>query len=99
MTNEELQKLEESKRRVFKRMFGDRYGVRLIELRLWINDDGREFGQVNFSICETMTAMEIGEMCRKMAKWLDGELYGTVNIDYTDEISPVIEMMVEIRLP
>ena len=95
MTKEELSKLEESKRRVFKRTFGDRYGVNLVELRLWENKDGRELGQINCTIGETMTALEIGEMCRKMANWLGGELYGTVNIDYADEESPSIEMMVE----
>ena len=98
MTNEDLQKLEESKRRVFKRTFGDEYGVNLVELRLWKNNDGRELGQINCTICETMTAMEIGEMCRKMAKWLGGELYGTVNLDYSDETSPSIEMMAEREL-
>ena len=95
MTKEELSKLEESKRRVFKRTFGDKYGVNLVGLQLWVNNDGRELGQINCTIGETMTALEIGEMCRKMAKWLGGELYGTVNIDYTDEESPSIEMMVE----
>ena len=95
MTKEELSKLEESKRRVFKRTFGDKYGVNLVGLQLWVNKDGRELGQINCTIGETMTALEIGEMCRKMAKWLGGELYGTVNIDYTDEESPSIEMMVE----
>ena len=91
----DLDKLQISKRRVFKRTFGDRYGVNLVGLQLWVNNDGRELGQINCTIGETMTALEIGEMCRKMANWLGGELYGTVNIDYTDEESLSIEMMVE----
>ena len=95
MIREYLMKFEGSKRRVFKRTFGDKYGVNLVGLQLWVNKDGRELGQINCTIGETMTALEIGEMCRKMAKWLGGELYGTVNIDYTDEESPSIEMMVE----
>ena len=41
-----------------------------------------------------MIAEEIGMMCENMAMWVGGELYGTVNLDFSGS-SPILEMVVE----
>ena len=43
-----------------------------------------------------MTALDIQVVCEKIAKWLGGELYGTVNLDFSGS-SPSLEMMVEFQ--
>ena len=43
-----------------------------------------------------MTALDIQVVCVKIAKWLGGELYGTVNLDFSGD-EPSLEMMVEFQ--
>lgn len=41
----ELQELVEKKRKLFKRVFGDKYWLRLLELKIWDNKDGRTLAE------------------------------------------------------
>lgn len=80
----------------FKRMFGDKYSLVLLDFNYWDEKDGRIFGEVSFCFCEQMTALEIRSICEEIAEWMGGELYGTVNIDFSGS-TPSLEMMVEVH--
>lgn len=84
----------EKKKKLFNRVFGLKYSLKLLEMQAWDNKDGRELAEVSFIFGELMTALDIQVVCEKIAKWLGGELYGTVNLDFSGT-SPSLEMMVE----
>lgn len=65
-------------------------------MRTWVNKDGRNLAMVLFEFGELMTALDIQVVCEKIAKWLGGELYGTVNLDFSGD-EPSLEMMVEFQ--
>ena len=82
--------------KLFNRVFGKKYSLTLIEMKAWDNKDGRNLAMVSFEFGELMTVLDIQVVCEKIAKWLGGELYGTVNLDFSgDRIS--LEMMVEFQ--
>ena len=71
-----------------------KYSLKLMGMQAWDNKDGRELAEVSFMFGELMTALDIQVVCEKIAKWLGGELYGTVNLDFSGS-SPSLEMMIE----
>lgn len=77
-------------------MFGDKYSLELLDLKCWNEKDGRELGELSFCFSERMAAYEIQGICEEIAKWLGGELYGTVNLDFYGS-KPSLEMMVEMH--
>lgn len=86
----------EKKKKHFNRDFGMKYSLKLVEMQAWANKDGRELAEVSFEFGELMTASDIQVVCEKIAKWLGGELYGTVNLDFSGDESS-LEMMVELQ--
>ena len=88
--------LIEKKKKLFNRVFGMKYSLSLIEMKAWDNKDGRELAEVSFAYGELMTALDIQVVCVKIAKRLGGELYGTVNLDFSGD-EPSLEMMVEFQ--
>ena len=88
----------EKKKKLFNRVFGMKYSLKLLGMQARDNKDGRELAEVSFIFGELMTALDIQVVCEKIAKWLGGELYGTVNLDFSGS-SPSLEMMVEHDLP
>lgn len=90
----EIEELIEKKKKLFNRVFGMKYSLKLMEMQARDNKDGRELAEVSFVFGELMTALDIHVVCEKIAKWLGGELYGTVNLDFSDD-DPSLEMMVE----
>lgn len=95
MCDAELGDLVEKKRKLFKRVFGDKYSLKLLDLQVWNNKDGRTRSAVSFTFMETMAALEIQSCCEKIAKWIGGDLYGTVNFDFSGTV-PSLDMMVEL---
>ena len=89
-----MTELIEKKKKFFNRVFGMKYSLMLIEMKARDNKDGRELAEVSFVFGELMTALDIQVVCEKIAKWLGGELYGTVNLDFSGD-EPLLEMMVE----
>ena len=76
-----MSELIEKKKKLFNRVFGMKYSLSLIEMKAWDNKDGRELAEVSFAFGELMTALDIQVVCVEIAKWLGGELYGTVNLE------------------
>ena len=93
MTQTELTRIEETKRRNFNRKFGNRYGVTLMELQGHRNPQGEGFVDIDFLFDSRMTAEAIGMMCENIAAWVGGELRGTVNIDFSGR--PTLAIVVE----
>lgn len=91
-----MTELIEKKKRLFTRVFGKKCSLTLIEMKVWDNKDGRNLAMVSFEFGELMTASDIQVVCEKIAKWLGGELYGTVNLDFSGD-EPSLEMMVELQ--
>ena len=91
-----LRELIEKKMKLFNRVFGMKFSLTLIEMKAWDNKDGRSLTMVSFVFGELMTALDIQVICEKIAKWLGGELYGTVNLDFSGD-EPSLEMMVEFQ--
>ena len=89
------QSIVESRRKQFKRMFVDKYSLKLLGLQVWDNKDGRILGEVSFAFGNRLTALRIQAICEEVAEWLGGELFGTVNLDFAGTI-PSLEMMVEL---
>ena len=87
---------EEKKRKQFKRMFCDKYSLVLLDLKCWNERDGRTLGEVSFCFSEQMTALKIRNICEEISEWLDGNLYGTINLDFSGTSSS-LEMMVELH--
>lgn len=87
--------LVEKKQKLFKRAFGAKYSLSLLEMQVSQKDDTRILLSVAFLSGELMTALDIHVVCEKISKWLGGELYGTVNIDFSGT-NPSLEMMVEL---
>lgn len=88
-----VRSIEDKKSKQFKRMFGDKYSLVLFDLNCWSEKDGRVLGEVSFCFSEQLTAIEIQSICEEIAEWMGGELYGTVNIDFSGSV-PSLEMMV-----
>ncbi len=86
----------EKKFKLFKRAFSDKYSLRLLDLQAWDNKDGRTLSNVSFTFGASMAAREIQSCCEKVAKWMGGELFGTVNLDFSGTV-PSLEMMVEMH--
>ena len=85
------------KQKSFDCVFGKKkHSLRLLEMQAWENKDGRKLAEVSFVFGELMTALDIQVVCEKIAKWLGGELYGTVNLDFSGD-EPSLEMMVEFQ--
>ena len=94
MNKFDTSQVEEAKRRNFNRRFGKPYGVKLLGLQRHVTPQGQRFADVDFVFPVHLTADEIGMMCEKIAKWFGGELYGTVNIDYSGK--PSLSIVVEL---
>ena len=87
--------LVEKKQKLFKRVFGAKYLLSLLEMRVAQQEEAHILLSVAFLFGELMTALDIQVVCEKISKWLGGELYGTVNIDFSGT-NPSLEMMVEL---
>ena len=72
-----------------------KYSLSLLEMQVSQRDDTRILLSVAFLFGELMTALDIQVVCEKIAKWLGGELYGSVNLDFSGT-NPSLEMMVEL---
>lgn len=90
----DMTELIDKKKKLFNRVFGKKYALKLMGMQAWDNKDGRELAQVSLGFDVQMTALDIQVVCGKIAKWLGGELYGTVNLDFHGN-APSLEMMVE----
>ena len=90
------QSIVESRRKQFKRMFGDKYSLKLLDLQVWDNKDGCILGEVSFTFGNRLTALRISAICEDVAEWLGSKLFGTVNLDFAGTI-PSLEMMVELH--
>ena len=86
--------LEEKAHKQFMRMFGDKYSLVLLDLNCWNEKDGRTLSEVSFCFGEQLTVLEIRNICEKIARWMGGDLYGTINFDFSGN-SPSLEMMIE----
>ena len=91
----EADELVEKKQKLFKRVFGAKYSLSLLGMQVSQKDDTRILLSVAFLFGELMTALDIQVVCEKIAKWLGGELYGSVNLDFSGT-NPSLEMMVEL---
>lgn len=94
MNKTTLNELACSKRLGFDVEFGERYGIKLLQLQGNTNPQGESFVDIDFLFGPRMTAEEIQLMCDNIAAWIGGELYGTVNIDFSGK--PSISIVVEI---
>ena len=93
MTANELASVVAIKRRNFNRKFGQRYGIKLMELQGHCNPHGEGFIDIDFMFGPRMAAEAIGMMCENIAAWVGGELRGTVNIDFSGR--PTLAIVVE----
>ena len=66
------QSIVESRRKQFKRMFVDKYSLKLLGLQVWDNKDGRILGEVSFVFGNRLTALRIQAICEEVAEWLGG---------------------------
>ena len=66
------QSIVESRRKQFKRMFVDKYSLKLLGLQVWDNKDGRILGEVSFAFGNRLTALRIQAICEEVAEWLGG---------------------------
>ena len=64
--------LVEKKQKLFKRVFGAKYSLSLLEMQVSQKDDTRILLSVAFLFGELMTALDIQVVCEKIAKWLGG---------------------------
>ena len=83
-----------SARRSFAQKFGRRYGLKLLDLQKWHDKNQGNLGQVSFAFGERMSMEKFHIVCQKVAEWMGGELYGTVNIDFFGSV-PSADIMVE----
>ena len=60
-----MTELIEKKKRLFKRVFGKKYSLKLIEMKVWDNKDGRKLAMASFVFGELMTALDIQVVCEK----------------------------------
>ena len=89
-----MTEIVKKKSALFNRVFGRKYSNDLLDMNVWQEQDGRVLGEVSFSFGELMTALDIQVACSDVARWMGGELYGTVNLDFSGT-EPSLEMMVE----
>lgn len=87
---------EEKIRKSFELMFGDKYSLTLLDLKYWNEKDGRALGEISFCFSERMTVLKIQSICEEIAEWMGGDLYGTVNIDFSGSTLS-LEMVVEVH--
>ena len=87
--------LVEKKQKLFKLVFGAKYLLSLLEMRVAQKEEAHVLLSVAFLFGELMTALDIQVVCEKIAKWFGGELYGSVNLDFSGT-NPSLEMMVEV---
>ena len=83
-----------SARRSFAQKFGRRYGLKLLDLQKWHDKNQGNLGQASFLFGGRMSMEEFHIVCQKVAEWMGGELYGTVNIDFCGSV-PSADIMVE----
>ena len=83
-----------SARRSFAQKFGRQYGLKLLELQKWHDRNMGNLGLATFIFGERMSMEEFHIVCQKVAEWMGGELYGTVNIDFFGSV-PSVDIMVE----
>ena len=83
-----------SARRSFAQKFGRRYGLKLLDLQKWHDKNMGNLGLASFLFGERMSMEEFYIVCQKVAEWMGGELYGTVNIDFFGSV-PSADIMVE----
>ena len=57
------------RKKLFNRVFGKKYSLKLIGMQVWDNKDGRELAEVSFVFGGLMTALDIQVVCEKIAKW------------------------------
>lgn len=74
------------------------YGIKLLEFEDWINrSDGRRFCEIAFllggGIAENLTISKLYELAEEIAAKLGGQVYGSVNIDYSGT-NPSVEILV-----
>lgn len=83
-----------SARRSFAQKFGRRYGLKLLDFQKWHDKNQGTLGQASFLFGGHMSMEEFRIVCQKVAEWMGGELYGTVNIDFFGTV-PSADIMVE----
>lgn len=74
------------------------YAVKLLEFEDWVNrSDGRRFCEIAFllggGIAENLTISKLYELSEAIAAKLGGQVYGSVNIDYSGT-NPSAEILV-----
>lgn len=89
------EELVAKKQKLFKRVFGAKYSLSLLGMQVAQKNDVRTLLSISFLFGELMTALDIQVVCEKIAKWFGGELYGSVNLDFSGT-NPSLEMMVEV---
>ncbi len=83
-----------SAQRSFARKFGKAYGLKLLELQKWHDKNMGNLGLATFLFGERMSMEAFHIVCQKVAEWMGGDLYGTVNIDFFGSV-PSADIMVE----
>ena len=83
-----------SARRSFAQKFARQYGLKLLDLQKWHDKNMGNLGLGSFLFGERMSMEEFYIVCQKVAEWMGGELYGTVNIDFFGSV-PSVDIMVE----
>lgn len=91
-----LSGFEDLKCKQFKRMFGDKCSLVSLGFNCWTEKDGRVLGEISFCFSEWMTVLKIQSICEEIAEWMGGDLYGTVNIDFSGNTLS-LEMVVEVH--
>lgn len=74
------------------------YGIKLLEFEDWVNrTDGRRFCEIAIlldgGVAEDLTIIKLHELAEAIAERLGGQVYGSVNIDYSGT-NPSVEILV-----
>lgn len=82
------------RREEFERKFA-KQGFKLLDAQEWIAEGRGKFASAAFSLHSSIATSKLNAACGEIASWMGGELYGTVNLDFSGDV-PTVEMMVEL---
>lgn len=80
----------------FIRTLGTEFPLVLLGIQVVHREEQRRLVELELLIKGQLLVEELQTACERVAKWVGGDLYGTVNIDFSGT-SPSLEMMVEVE--
>lgn len=86
----------EKDKKSFLRALGAEFSLELLGIQAVHHEGQRRLIEVELLIKGRLSVEELQTTCEKVAEWVGGDLYGTVNVDFSG-ITPSLEMMVEIQ--